>query len=1367
MMLRDASVSTPSSLPSIAAYNIRFLSLSPSQEAKWKNKLDNVRHLTKEFTITALLETHVGRAEADLHFCRHVKGTTNYYEHGFAVLVQDDWASAYKPELHVVVPDAIVVLMWEHRDVQHYVFFMRLDAFSESTRRSQLREATQWSANRVRRGDWVCFAGDRNFVCDHTERESSSALPWRPSRLMVDAWDCWLASIGAAEQIPQPEFTWSRITSDQAGRTGWTYEVLDVVGSNAWTGYASEMQGYARRCDDVPFPKASDHYPVGLRWLDPASRGRRRKSSGSRTLKRAIPQWLIACPDFISELDAWVDDWFSDRPASIAGLVSFSDGVHAFASSYLSSRVVLAKTARHKLELALAASKLLKRYPIDETRLARICAADPGLQEIVELEVDVNIPGDVRAHDAVLERLRARCEEQARAAVVEASAATESPACNSADFRGHEQSESILQELKRIKSGKRTSLCELWDEQRQDFTADKDRMAEIIKGSVMERQGSSQAAPFAGQTLLDSWQADFRLCRAGVSLHEIEVIILDGPNGKQPGPDGVPAAILKRYTRRIAGVFHETWEELSAGACPEVVNELLGWKKWVVIPKTDGANTLGKLRDLELGNEVRKVLARVLFKILDEVCQHSERGLTKAQQAFVQGRDIVRNTTMLCRDFMEAKDEAVEGDDPFLLLALDCSKGYNNMDHGWLFRCLEKANVPEAIVNVVKALLVNMPILVLDGIEYGMLQLASGLTQGCPASCMLYIIAVDPLLAALQRVQRRKGVSGFVDDWSIGCKGFGAVVEVAATLYDFERASGQQVNRDKSAAIPARVLTNFEMQILYAAWGGEIRVSYHERVLGVYVGLGVRVEDQYFDALAKFDRTLGMFASVRSSLSLAMRIVVVNVFLWTLFAYLNRHFFMPRKVLQTVENRVLQFLTPVTWSKLGIFTAVGRIYGLRVALADLRLANVASLIATHEAWADIRSGTAASLARWRRRSTQIVNPAFSWKTAFDFFLAATGTTYHTHLHAESRQRARPVRPFRTLYRKMADATLQNWQEYLRSRVEAKGWNGELLVRGLQRLPRSVPQAHRWFLLKLHLNAPLTSARYAAARTVDEAEPCAFCQLPCGDKAAHLLQCPAVLAAYDAVAGMAALPPLADARGPLMMQVDLDGASVAGVVAIFHAVWDIRAMCRRGISYEGHAQLVELIWKSLLCPWLMRCSPTKCRQQRRAERVREPNPVPDTVMYRSDGASRGQGGSEDSVAGWGAAVWRAAPHGQGTGAPLAEARGFLGRNVSNNVAEYHGLLQCMRRAARADDRCVMFEVDSMLLAMQLARYRPWACRSENLLDLHRECVRLGERMAETGVAWNIRHVYREFNQVADSLANRAIDERGTNGYSQAW
>ena len=78
----------------------------------------------------------------------------------------------------------------------------------------------------------------------------------------------------------------------------------------------------------------------------------------------------------------------------------------------------------------------------------------------------------------------------------------------------------------------------------------------------------------------------------------------------------------------------------------EHAKDCLGLKKWIVVPKAEGASTINKMRDLELGNEVRKVLARMLFKVLDEVCMHETHGLCHAQQAFVTGRDITGNNAV-------------------------------------------------------------------------------------------------------------------------------------------------------------------------------------------------------------------------------------------------------------------------------------------------------------------------------------------------------------------------------------------------------------------------------------------------------------------------------------------------------------------------------------------------------------------------------------------------------------------------------------------------------------------------------------------------------------------------------------------------
>ena len=59
---------------------------------------------------------------------------------------------------------------------------------------------------------------------------------------------------------------------------------------------------------------------------------------------------------------------------------------------------------------------------------------------------------------------------------------------------------------------------------------------------------------------------------------------------------------------------------------------------------------------------------------------------------------------------------------------------------------------------------------------------------------------------------------------------------------------------------------------------------------------------------------------------------------------------------------------------------------------------------------------------------------------------------------------------------------------------------------------------------------------------------------------------------------------------------------------------------------------------------------------------------------------------------------------------------------------------------------------------------WACRSENLIALHQQCVHVCDSLSALHISWDIRQIYREFNQTADTLSNQAIDERDSNGFS---
>ncbi len=93
--------------------------------------------------------------------------------------------------------------------------------------------------------------------------------------------------------------------------------------------------------------------------------------------------------------------------------------------------------------------------------------------------------------------------------------------------------------------------------------------------------------------------------------------------------------------------------------------------------------------------------------------------------------------------------------------------------------------------------------------------------------------------------------------------------------------------------------------------------------------------------------------------------------------------------------------------------------------------------------------------------------------------------------------------------------------------------------------------------------------------------------------------------------------------------------------------------------------------------------------------------------------------------------------------------FLGR-TTNNAAEYTGLLQGLLAARELGISEVRVFSDSELMVRQInGEYR---VKSKNLKDIFTQCSSL----AETFKSFEITHVFRDNNQQADELANRAMD-----------
>jgi len=136
------------------------------------------------------------------------------------------------------------------------------------------------------------------------------------------------------------------------------------------------------------------------------------------------------------------------------------------------------------------------------------------------------------------------------------------------------------------------------------------------------------------------------------------------------------------------------------------------------------------------------------------------------------------------------------------------------------------------------------------------------------------------------------------------------------------------------------------------------------------------------------------------------------------------------------------------------------------------------------------------------------------------------------------------------------------------------------------------------------------------------------------------------------------------------------------------------------------------------------------------------PKPAAAAYRAniDGGSRGNPGP----ASYGVVIR------DGRGEIVAKLKKYIGR-MTNNVAEYYGLIAALDYAQSHGVRALRIESDSELLVKQMrGQYK---VKSEDLRPLFERA----KKMSQGFDSFRIEHVYREQNREADALANEALDE----------
>ncbi len=127
-----------------------------------------------------------------------------------------------------------------------------------------------------------------------------------------------------------------------------------------------------------------------------------------------------------------------------------------------------------------------------------------------------------------------------------------------------------------------------------------------------------------------------------------------------------------------------------------------------------------------------------------------------------------------------------------------------------------------------------------------------------------------------------------------------------------------------------------------------------------------------------------------------------------------------------------------------------------------------------------------------------------------------------------------------------------------------------------------------------------------------------------------------------------------------------------------------------------------------------------------------------IIVYADGACRGNPG----LMAIGASI-------QKDGSEIAVVSQVTGEGT-NNIAEYHAAIEGVRQALVHKDEPIQLRMDSKLVILQIKG--TYKVKAEHLKDFHEELLCL----LETFTKWSVKHIPREQNRRADTLANLAYD-----------
>lgn len=316
--------------------------------------------------------------------------------------------------------------------------------------------------------------------------------------------------------------------------------------------------------------------------------------------------------------------------------------------------------------------------------------------------------------------------------------------------------------------------------------------------------GQSRARPF-----LDS--LDRRLTREeaasledDLSLSELEEAMRSLKVGKSPGGDGLPVEWYRTFWQLVGPDLLAVLGEVQGRG---LLTDTMRVGHISLLFKKGGKEDLRNWRPLTLLTVDYKILTKALTLRMKRVLGSV---ISPDQTCGIPGRSCFFNLALV-RDVVEwAQQRGV----PLALLSLDQEKAFDRVDHSFLMASLDRMGFGPVFCGWVEILYRDVVSKVgVNGFYSAPVWQRRGVRQGCPLSPLLYVVFLEPLVAAFRRCPHLTGlhlpggrgrfvkVSAYADDMTVFLNTDRDFLVVERLLEEFSCATGAVVNKGKSMVL--------------------------------------------------------------------------------------------------------------------------------------------------------------------------------------------------------------------------------------------------------------------------------------------------------------------------------------------------------------------------------------------------------------------------------------------------------------------------------------------------------------------------------------------------------------------------------------